>query len=198
MRHTSKSTSFLCAKSAFMIRCAVFVFLLQRFVPDVLPVLLRGLSSEVESLREVAFRAAEVLVGHYAATHSVLLLTPLEDGLFTVDWRIRYSSVSLLGTLVERLLRCDTHFKTGEAGESEILSVERRAYILSSLYLVRSDESPIVRQQATQVWKAVVQNTPKTLKEILPILLRRIISNLSAPVSIKQEYCYCNAVFDRV
>lgn len=48
----------------------LFVFLpaafgndFQRFVPEVLPVLLRGLSSEVESLREVAFRAAEVSFG---------------------------------------------------------------------------------------------------------------------------------------
>lgn len=121
----------------------------------------------------------------YGASHSVLLLTPLEDGVFNSDPRIRHSSVSLLGTLIDRLLRSASGFSSNLL-ETEVLSLERRAFILSSLYIVRSDESPIVRQAATTAWKDVVQNTPKTLKEILPILLRRLISNLSSPSRDKQ------------
>lgn len=122
----------------------------------------------------------------YGASHSILLLNPLEDGVFSADWRIRHSSVSLLGTLVDRLLRFAPNF-CGGLLETEVLSLERRAFILSSLYIVRSDENPIVRQAAASAWKEVVQNTPKTLKEILPILLKRLISNLSAPSPEKQK-----------
>lgn len=115
-----------------------------------------------------------------------MLLTPLEDGVFNADWRIRHSSVSLLGTLVDRLLRFDPGF-SGNLLETEVLSLERRAFILSSLFIVRSDENPIVRQSATTAWKEVVQNTPKTLKEILPILLKRLIANLTVPSPDKQR-----------
>lgn len=123
----------------------------------------------------------------YGASHSVLLLTPLEDGVFNADWRIRHSSVSLLGTLVDRLLRFAPSGFSGNLLDTEVLSLERRAFILSSMYIVRSDENPIVRQAATTAWKEVVQNTPKTLKEILPILLRRLIANLAAPSPEKQK-----------
>jgi hypothetical protein len=70
---------------------------------------------------------------------------------------------------------------------SEVLSRERRAYILSSLYIVRSDENAVVRQSAASVWKGVVSNTPRTLKELLPILMERLIRNLGSDSIEKQR-----------
>lgn len=141
------------------------------------------------------------MVVRFGAAYSALLLTPLEDGIFNKDWRIRHSSVLLLGTLIDCLLRSAGTAATGttasvssvlisgglQGGSLEVLSLEKRAFILSSLYIVRSDENPVVRQAATASWKEVVQNTPKTLKEILPIMMKRLMGNLTAPVPERQK-----------
>jgi HEAT repeat protein len=52
--------------------------------------------------------------------------------------------------------------------------------ILASLYAVRCDVSAVVRQAALKVWKDVVQNTPKTLREVLPALMTLIIAALAS------------------
>ena len=45
---------------------------------------------------------------------------------------------------------------------TEILGKERRDGILSSLYLIRQDAVNVVRQASIHIWKALVQNTPRT------------------------------------
>lgn len=70
--------------------------------------------------------------------------------------------------------------ETGAADNSrkmlaDALGVDRRDRVLASLYLARQDSVGTVRLSATHVWKALVQNTPKTgmfsqqLLEILEI-----------------------------
>ena len=68
----------------------------------------------------------------------------------------------------------------------EVMPPERRAFLLSSLYIVRGDEKHEVSHSATQVWKQLVQNTPRTVKELLPILMKRIINNLASRSREKQ------------
>lgn len=162
-------------------------------IPQALPVVLSGLSDEVETVREVALRAGQVLVSTHGKTHSDQLLPALEDGLFDDNWRIRQSSVQLLGDLLyligdtkeialdEGLSEDDARGSTraGEAIE-EALGLERRNSILASLYLIRSDTSAVVRQSALQVWKTVVPNTPKALREILPLLIGQIVTALAS------------------
>lgn len=52
----------------------------------------------------------------------------------------------------------------------EVLGAERRDRILSALYLVRQDGVVVVRQASIQIWKALVNNTPRTgkLSEFFP------------------------------
>jgi len=45
---------------------------------------------------------------------------------------------------------------------SEVLGLERRDRILAVLYLVRQDGVVVVRQASTQIWKALLRNTPRT------------------------------------
>lgn len=158
-----------------------------------LPVVLAGLSDEVEAVREVALRSGQVLVSTHGKTHADQLLPSLEDGLFDDNWRIRQSSVQLLGDLLyligdtkevaldEGAAEDDARGSTraGEAIE-EALGLDRRNSILASLYLIRSDTSAVVRQSALQVWKTVVPNTPKALREILPLLISQIVSALAS------------------
>jgi hypothetical protein len=46
--------------------------------------------------------------------------------------------------------------------------------------MARSDVAPPVRNVSLHVWKSVVSNTPKTLREILPTLTDRAIGTLAA------------------
>ena len=154
------------------------------FVPHidvVFPMLIQGLSDILQPVREVAQRAATALCVQFAATHATLLLPSLERGLFARDWRARQASVQLTGQTLEQLMK---HSKGGNRDnllESQVpLTQERRSYMLAMLYIVRSDPNQTVNQCAQQVWKNVVSNTPRTLRLILPILVRLLINNLSS------------------
>lgn len=162
-------------------------------IPSSLPVVLAGLSDEVEAVREVALRSGQVLVSTHGKSHADQLLPALENGLFDDNWRIRRSSVQLLGDLLyligdtkevaldEGAAEDDARGSTraGEAIE-EALGLDRRNSVLASLYLIRSDTSAVVRQSALQVWKTVVPNTPKALREILPLLISQIVAALAS------------------
>lgn len=60
------------------------------------------------------------------------------------------------------------------------LGKERRDSVLTSLYLSRSDPTNVVRQVSLQVWKSIVSNTPRTLRELLPVLMAEIIQFLAS------------------
>lgn len=52
----------------------------------------------------------------------------------------------------------------------EGLGKERRDRVLAAIYIVRQDAVGVVRHAAVGVWKALVSNTPRTAREILPVL----------------------------
>lgn len=45
---------------------------------------------------------------------------------------------------------------------TDLLGPERRDRILAGLYILRQDDISVVRLASIQVWKALVQNTPRT------------------------------------
>lgn len=69
----------------------------------------------------------------------------------------------------------------------EVLGKEKRNEILAALYMVRTDVSLSVRQAALHVWKTIVANTPKTLKEIMPVLMNTLISSLASSSSERRQ-----------
>jgi hypothetical protein len=69
-------------------------------LPSVLPCVLGGLSDEAEGVREAAMGAGRVVVERYARTALPLLLPAVEAGISAESWRIRQSSVELLGELL--------------------------------------------------------------------------------------------------
>ncbi|KAG0253420.1 translational activator of GCN4 [Actinomortierella ambigua] len=179
----------------------------QRFQPylgRIIPPILMGLADESEYVREASMRAGQMIISNYATKAVDLLLPELERGLFDDNWRIRQASVQLVGDLLFRITGTSrqTYIGTGEetadadADEEaveeysgadatrkkllEVLGRDRRDRILASLYIVRADSSAVVRHASLTVWKSLVNNTPRMLREILSTMMTLIIRNLAS------------------
>lgn len=72
----------------------------QEHLDDVLPAILDGLADESEGVRDAALSAGRTAVELFAQTSLPLLLPAVEAGIINDNWRIRQSSVELLGDLL--------------------------------------------------------------------------------------------------
>ncbi|KAM0793613.1 hypothetical protein ACM66B_001046 [Microbotryomycetes sp. NB124-2] len=160
---------------------------------------LNGLADDSDFVREASMRAGRMIVANHSTKAIDLLLPELERGLFDESWRIRQSSVQLVGDLLFRISGISG--KTTEEEEVdedqpeeielgtdaarkaliETLGKDKRDRVLAALYIVRQDAIGAVRQSALQVWKALVGNTPRTVREILPVLMQVIVRILASP-----------------
>jgi len=173
------------------------------FVADVLPVIVAGLSDEIGLVREAALAAGQSLVLNFASSKTELLLPALEDGIVDPDWRIRLSSVQLLGMLLLRLAGVSIKMIVGAANMADegdddsksvatictreqenviekVLGTDRRNRLFSTVYLMRCDQVPAVADMAFRAWKAVVSNSPRMITTLLPVLMSIIISDLAS------------------
>ncbi|KAF5374683.1 hypothetical protein D9615_008940 [Tricholomella constricta] len=181
---------------------ATFGTRFQPHLPKIITPILSGLSDTEEYVREAAMRAGRMVVNNYSTKAIDLLLPELERGMFDSGWRIRQSSVTLVGELLfkvsgisgktsdldeEEVVVEATTAETSRRALGEVLGLQRRDRILAALYLVRQDGVVVVRQTSIQIWKALVHNTPRTVREILPELVNQIISLISGDEYEQQE-----------
>ncbi|KAI9762545.1 MAG: translational activator of GCN4 [Chaenotheca gracillima] len=175
--------------SLFIFLPACFGNSFANYLSKIIPPILAGLADDIESIRETSLRAGRLLVKNFATRAIDLLLPELERGLADDSYRIRLSSVELVGDLLFNLTgisgnteQDEVEENAGEAGQSllEVLGEEKRNKILSSLYICRCDTSGLVRSAAIAVWKALVA-TPRTLKELIPTLTQLLIRRLASP-----------------
>jgi len=163
-------------------------------LPQVLPCVLDGLADESEGVRDAALSAGRVAVDLYAGTALPMLLPAVERGMQSANWRIRQSSVELLGDLLYKVSGATGRIQQDLSNDEEegisveatgaaimqALGVTKRNDVLARLYLARSDIAYSVRTAALHVWKTVVTNTPRTLGEVLPSLMTLVIRSLAA------------------
>ena len=158
------------------------------YLSRIIPPILSGLADEIESIRETSLRAGRLLVKNFATRAIDLLLPELDRGLGDDNYRIRLSSVELVGDLLFNLTgisgtaeQDEEQDGAVEAGQSllDVLGEDKRNKILSSLYVCRCDTSGLVRNAAINVWKALVA-TPRTLKELVPTLTQLLIRRLAS------------------
>ncbi|CAL8076855.1 unnamed protein product [Calicophoron daubneyi] len=179
---------------------AVFQDSFSEFIGPIIPMILRSLSDETEFLRETALRAGQQIVHLFAETSIELILPELERGMGDNNWRIRHSSVQLVGDLLYQVSGLsgkgttktqneDDTFGTTEAQERlrVVLGEERHNRVLARLHMARSDPTLIVRQAAVHVWKIVVANTSRTLREIMPVLIKLLLDTLGSSNREQQQ-----------
>src|SRR5436305_10296541 len=109
------------------------------YLSQIIPSILGGLADDLEAIRDIALRAGRLLVKNFATKAIDLLLPELQRGLADDNYRIRLSSVELVGDLLFNLTGVtatadEAEEATGEVSQSlvEILGVEKRDRILSA------------------------------------------------------------------
>jgi hypothetical protein len=169
--------------------------LFEPHLQEALAEVLVGLADSDEPVRDAALGAGRVFVEEFS--HSAqsldLLLPSIEDGISSENWRIRQSSVELLGSMMFRIAGTSgkVHVEGGSDDEGVSTEAQGRALsgtlgetrhndLLAAVYALRSDPTMTVRTAALHIWKTVVSNTPRTLRAILPQLMQRLIAGLSA------------------
>lgn len=160
------------------------------YINQIIQPILAGLADVNEDIQQNALKAGKLIVKNYATKAIDLLLPELERGMFDENERIRLSSVQLTGELLFQVTGISSKNSFNEE-ESEyhgeisnkivdILGKERRDRVLAALFVCRNDTSGIVRASTVDIWKALVPNTPRTVKEVLPTLTGIIVTNLAS------------------
>lgn len=160
------------------------------YINQIIQPILAGLADVDESIQDSALKAGKLIVKNYATKAIDLLLPELERGMFDENERIRLSSVQLSGELLFQVTGISSKNEFSEEdgeyhGEIskkmvDVLGQERRNRVLSALFVCRNDTSGIVRANTVDIWKALVPNTPRTVKEILPTLISMIVVHMAS------------------
>lgn len=120
-------------------------------------------------MRDASVKVMTKCIKHYSKTHLDMIIHPLEDGLFSENWRTRQSSLSLMGLLLETLQKRDRRESTSS------LPDEARHRILATIYLLRSDRTSNISVIAAQTWNKIVDNTQKLMPVMTPILVHKVL-----------------------
>ncbi|RDW29666.1 armadillo-type protein [Yarrowia lipolytica] len=165
---------------------ATFGNSLTPYLSQIIPVILSGLADDVDSVRDASLKAGRLLVSNFSSKSVDLLLPELLVGMSDSNHRIRLASVELMGDLLFQL----TGLTKNELDESDdvnagqallsLLGQQTRDTVLANLFVCRADTSGQVRLASIEIWKALVANTPRTVKEILPELTNQVVTRLAS------------------
>ncbi|KAF8057458.1 armadillo-type protein [Lyophyllum atratum] len=153
---------------------ATFGTRFQPHLPKIIVPILSGLSDVEEYVREAAMRARRMVQSSVTLVGKLLFKV---SGISGKTSDLDEEEVAIEATTAE----------TSRRALGAVLGAERRDRILSALYLVRQDGVVVVRQSSIQIWKALVHNTRRPVREILPELVNQILHLISGDEFEQQE-----------
>lgn len=147
------------------------------YLQDILDAVVTAISDADDQVRGLAQRVLKAFIRTYGGRQSELLLLRVNEGLFAAEYFKRMACCSLLGELIP-ILKNQT---------------SPRPFLISlvNIYILRGDPHTKIVTEATNVWKAQVDNTPKTLKKELPTLLAKLGELLMKPDEISRCASQC-------
>ncbi|KAI6171348.1 TOG domain-containing protein [Aphelenchoides bicaudatus] len=158
------------------------------YIERVIPSILSALSDETEYLRNSSLQCGQILIKTYCSQAKRYLLPSLLEGVLNESWRIRHASITLIGDFLFNISGISSKMTSDTANEDDTFGLQAvdktivkyvgqklRDRILISLYMARFDAGVQVRQAASHVWKLIVSNTPRTVKELLSELFELVV-----------------------
>ncbi|CAO1627100.1 unnamed protein product [Sympodiomycopsis kandeliae] len=169
------------------------------YVSRIVAPILNGLADVSDAVREMSMRAGRMIIGSFSSTAIDLLLPELQQSMFDDTPRIRLSSLSLCSELLFRVggisgkntLEGDEADADETPEESVVVSnsvqgrlrsalgEERFSRTMATIFCLRQDPAFNVRDAAASTWKAIVVNTPRTIRDLLTMITDLVIRALS-------------------
>jgi HEAT repeat protein len=165
---------------------ATFGLKYEPYLRKVLPVIVRGLADDSDYVRDCASRIIQIVITNYPDRTTDLILPVLAQNLYHESWRIRQSVIQLIGDLIFKLMGITMQLDENTGAEDDedddedepvsysaklqtqyhaiidALGKPRWEQLYGGLQYSRQDESPLVRQAANQVCKAIMFNIPRS------------------------------------
>ena len=165
------------------------------------PIVLAALADDTEPVRDVALKSGQVMVYLFSRSCTDLVCSLLEEAVWDKRWRVRDNCVRLLGDFLHRIAGQKSLINYNEDEElpeetmanadtktliENVLGATKLDHLLSILYICRFDSTTIVKDTAWRVWKSIVANTPKIVRDMLSKLMDLIVESLATSNADRQ------------
>ena len=113
------------------------------YLPQLLPIMIQGLSDDFEDVRKISMKNVKICIKQYGKQAPNQLVVPILQMMFHRDFRVRSSSSILMYQLVKELE--NDIIKS----QPKYISVETKQDILSAMFILRYDIIERVSLQAS-------------------------------------------------
>lgn len=139
-----------------------------KYLPKLLPIMIQGLSDDVEEVRKISLRNVKICIKLFGRIAPLQLVEPIMEMMYHRDFRVRQSSSVLMYQLVKELENDVIKL------QPKYVTIETKNEILAAMFILKYDIIERVATQAAQIWKNIIENQLKVLKTIIHVLLKQV------------------------
>ena len=128
------------------------------YVQPTINSVVESISHEKERIRNLAIKSLKIVIQNYLQNDFQVLLRPLFEGCLSDNANKKNSSLILLGDIIQMLINDD------QLTRDVIYTNYSR--IFSLFYIIKNDDSTLVRDTAKNIYKTFIPNTQRCLRII--------------------------------